>query len=83
VYVHFHDIFYPFEYPRFWIEEGRAWNEAYVLRAFLQYNREFEIVLFNTFLTLRHRALVEEEFPLFMKNTGGSIWLRRASVGTR
>ena len=38
VYVHFHDIFYPFEYPREWIYEGRAWNEAYMLRAFLMYN---------------------------------------------
>ena len=28
VYVHFHDIFYPFEYPTHWVYEGRAWNEA-------------------------------------------------------
>jgi predicted O-methyltransferase YrrM len=50
VYVHFHDIFYPFEYPRNWAEQGRGWNEIYLLRAFLQYNSEFEVVVFNTFL---------------------------------
>ena len=37
VLVHFHDIFFPFEYPQAWLAEGRAWNEAYLLRAFLQY----------------------------------------------
>ena len=26
--VHFHDMFYPFEYPAAWVFEGRAWNEA-------------------------------------------------------
>lgn len=35
VYVHFHDIFYPFEYPLHWLQLGRAWNEAYLLRGFL------------------------------------------------
>ncbi|MDQ3844530.1 MAG: class I SAM-dependent methyltransferase, partial [Bacteroidota bacterium] len=50
VYIHFHDICYPFEYPKEWIYQGRAWNEAYILRAFLQYNNQFDIVLFNSFL---------------------------------
>jgi len=77
VLIHFHDIFYPFEYPHDWIQEGRAWNEAYLLRAFLQFNQEFEIVIFNTFLETRHRALFESRFPLCLRNTGGSIWIRR------
>ena len=50
VYIHFHDIFYPFEYPQEWLLEGRAWNEQYILRAFLQYNKAFKIVMFNTYL---------------------------------
>jgi|ERR1041384_1342521 hypothetical protein len=36
VYVHFHDVCFPFEYPEEWMCQGRAWNEAYLLRAFLQ-----------------------------------------------
>ena len=35
VWVFVHDIPWPFEYPIEWVEEGRAWNEAYTLRAFL------------------------------------------------
>ena len=28
--VHFHDMFWPFEYPRSWVvEENRSWNELY------------------------------------------------------
>jgi len=57
VFVHFHDVFYPFEYPSAWVYSGRTWSEAYLLRAFLSYNREFEIVLFNTFLEHFHRQM--------------------------
>jgi predicted O-methyltransferase YrrM len=77
VYVHFHDIFYPFEYPKEWIYEGRAWTEAYLLRAFLTFNRAYEIVLFNTFLESFHRDRFIRRMPLCLKNEGGSIWLRR------
>jgi hypothetical protein len=77
VYIHFHDIFYPFEYPMDWVYEGRAWNEAYMLRTFLQYNQAFEIVCFNTFLERFFRDFFVEHMPLCLKNTGGSIWLRK------
>ena len=43
VVVHLHDIFYPFTYPHDWVVNGRVWNETYLLRAFLQYNNDFEI----------------------------------------
>jgi len=79
VYIHFHDIFYPFEYPKGWILENRAWNELYMLRAFLQYNRCFEIVFFNTFLGQIYKERFEKEIPLFLINPGGSIWLRKIS----
>lgn len=77
VYVHFHDIFYPFEYPKEWVYEGRAWNEAYALRAFLTFNSAFRVVYFNTYLQHFHRAFFEEHMPLCLKNAGGSIWIQR------
>jgi hypothetical protein len=77
VYVHLHDIFYPFEYPLQWSDEGRGWNEAYVLRAFLEYNDEFEIVLWNDLVGYRHRAMLERDYPLWVRNPGGSFWMRR------
>lgn len=77
VYVHFHDIFFPFEYPKEWVCEGRAWNEAYLLRAFLQYNTTFRVVLMNTFMEHFHAPFFQQNMPLCLKNTGGSIWIRK------
>jgi hypothetical protein len=77
VFIHFHDIFYPFEYPREWVFEGRAWNEVYILRAFLQFNNCFKIVFFNTYLEHFYKNSFEKGMPLCMKNTGGSIWLEK------
>lgn len=80
VYVHIHDVPYPFEYFREWIEQGIAWNEAYMVRAFLTFNQAFEIAFFNTFLEHFHRAWFEQHMPLCLRNTGGSLWLRRVAV---
>jgi predicted O-methyltransferase YrrM len=70
VVVHFHDVMYPFEYRQDWIDEGWAWNEAYLLRAFLQYNQAFEILLWPGML----RAAGD------LPGGYGSLWLRRAPV---
>lgn len=77
VYVHFHDIYYPFEYPKEWVYQGRAWNEAYVLRAFLQHNAAYEIVLFGSFLSAFHRPWLAERMPLVARNPGSSVWIRK------
>jgi hypothetical protein len=78
VFVHFHDVFYPFEYPRAWIVElGIYWNENYLLRAFLQYNTAFRIVFFNTYLEHFYREQFAESMPLCLKNPGGSLWIRK------
>jgi len=77
VYVHFHDVFYPFEYPRQWIYERWPFTEDYLLRAFLQYNRDFKIVFFNTFLEHFHEERFRREMPLCLQNPGGSIWLQK------
>ena len=45
--MHIHDVTGNFEYPSQWFEEGRAWNELYILRAFLMYNQTFRVVLFR------------------------------------
>ena len=75
--VHFHDIRYPFEYWKEWIYAGRAWNEAYVLRAFLQYNNAFEIQYFSSFMAELHRDELAKEMPLCVKGGGGSIWIKK------
>lgn len=78
VIVHFHDILWPFEYPERWVLRLRwSWNEAYLLRAFLQYNDAFEILLFNSFVGYRFADYLQQSMPLCMKYTGGSLWLRK------
>jgi Methyltransferase domain len=77
VFVHIHDIFVSFQYPRPWVLEGRQWTEGYLLRAFLMYNKSFRIRLFNTFLETFHEEWFAREMPLCLRNTGGSIWLER------
>ena len=77
VYIHVHDVFYPFEYPKEWVYQGRAWNEAYLLRAFMQYNRAFQIKFFNSFLIARHRDVFERSMPLFLKCPGANLWLKK------
>lgn len=77
VVIHLHDIFWPFEYPPKWFYEGRAWNEAYALRAFLQYNKAFSIILWPNALVRRFRGWFEKNAPHVLKNPGGSIWLKK------
>ena len=78
VYVHFHDIHFPFEYPKEWIYKGYAWNENYILRAYLMNNPDFEIVMMNTYLEHKYPERIPE--MLFTNHNNfitGSIWLRR------
>ncbi len=78
VLVHFHDVFYPFEYPEQWaVAENRSWNELYCLHAFLHSNPDWEIVFFNDFMARAHRELLRRAMPLFLANPGGSLWLRK------
>jgi len=75
VHVHLHDIFYPFEYPPYWVYEGRFWNEAYILRALITDNPRLQIEIFNSYLAALHRDEVSALLPMWADNTGASIWL--------
>jgi predicted O-methyltransferase YrrM len=77
VVVHFHDIFWPFEYPSDWIKRGMAWNEAYLLRAFLSFNESFEVLFWVPFAALAWPVLIKEKMPDYLINTGAAIWIRR------
>ena len=77
VVIHFHDIFWPFEYPREWVLTKRAWNESYALRAFLQFNSDFRVTFFNSFIEHAFRDEVDELMPFFLNDSGGSLWIER------
>ena len=80
VFVHFHDIFLPYEYPREWITARNwFWNEQYFLLAFLMYNEVFRTIFMNHYFLRAHLQIVTESLrgldlgPL----QGASFWLRR------
>lgn len=65
VYIHIHDVFTGFEYPKHWLEKGIFWNEDYLLHAFLQYNSAFQIQFFSNFI---------EDNPHI---AGASFWMKK------
>jgi len=79
VLIHFHDIFYPFEYTKEHVInlKGFGWNEDYILRAFLTSNFSYKIILFNTYLEYLYKEWFEKEMPLCLVNPGGSIWIKK------
>jgi len=78
VYIHFHDVFYPFEYPKEWVYKGMNWNEDYLLRAFLMHNNDYKIRVFSHYLH-KHHASVFNNMPLAFENTGGNLWLEKVN----
>lgn len=74
VLVHVHDIAFPFEYHRDWLEVGWFWNEAYLLRALLTGNPGIRVRLFNNHLATYHRVAMHELLPGWTGD-GLSLWL--------
>jgi predicted O-methyltransferase YrrM len=77
VLIHIHDVAGNLEYPRDWFEEGRAWNEQYLLRAFLMNNHAYRIELFTAWLWNAKHALICEKMPMCARGGGGQMWLRK------
>lgn len=77
VLIHIHDVAGNLEYPRDWFEEGRAWNEQYLLRAFLMNNRDYRVELFSAWLWNMRHALIRERMPMCARGGGGQMWLRK------
>ncbi len=76
VIIHFHDIHFPFEYPKSWVLDGFGWNETYFLKAFLMYNSSFEILMFTDYLHKIHNDLFSK-MPLASKASGSSFWMEK------
>lgn len=76
VLIHFHDIFYPFEYPKEWVFKGFNWNEDYILKAFLMYNTKFKIKVFSEYLHKHHKETFTD-LSLTYLNTGGNLWIEK------
>jgi predicted O-methyltransferase YrrM len=73
VIVHFHDIFWPFEYPVEW--RDRNWNECQRVRDVVA-SGAVQVVLFNHYLSIHYADQLYAALPTCRKNPGGSLWLR-------
>ena len=77
VIIHIHDVAGNLDYPREWLEEGRAWNEQYLLRAFLMNNPAYRVELFTGWLFNTRHTWFREHMPLCARGGGGQMWLRK------
>ena len=76
VHVHFHDIFFPFEYPPSWVYDGRYSNEAYLLRSLLTDRPPTEDHVVEQLHGHLSRPSRLGLLPGWDRNNGGSISLR-------
>jgi hypothetical protein len=77
VIIHIHDIFLPQDYPKTWvIDDGRGWNEQYVVRALLMFSNTFEILFgcFNAYV--KYPSLIMRLFKGSLIG-GGSLWIKK------
>jgi hypothetical protein len=78
VLVHIHDIYYPFESPGVWAaQDHHAWNPAYLLRAFLQFNSSFRVLFFNDLMARKYPSQMAAAFPGLEDTQASSIWLEK------
>jgi hypothetical protein len=84
VIIHFHDINLPYEYPKVYFTNPQFrmfWTEAYLLQAFLTFNRDFEILLAMNYLQTDHMNHYCKAFQRFKLEdnwaNSGSFWIRR------
>ncbi len=87
VMVHVHDLFLPYEYPRWWLEDvNMMWNEQYAWLAFIMCNRDYAItwpVYYNGKARAAALRAKLADFPIWdmYRNLsgleGGSFWMRR------
>lgn len=79
IFVHVHDVFWPFEYPKEWAKDNRFWNELYILRAFLMGNNNYQITWFNNFIFHKNHKFFLETLPFCCQNSGANFWMLKTN----
>jgi len=78
VWIHIHDIFFPTDYPVEWVIERRqAFNEQYMLEAFLAFNQTFTVQLANAWMWRREQETLRHLFDGTNTLPPASLWMRR------
>jgi predicted O-methyltransferase YrrM len=84
VIVHVHDIFLPYEYPRFFLADfALYWAEQYLLQAFLAFNSSFETLCAVHALGRERGARMAAAGAYAPGEIGSSFWIRRGEHSLR
>lgn len=79
VVVHFHDIFFPFDYPADMILDRHwFWTEQYLLHAYLCENSHVDVLFASEYIAHEFPALLKQTFPNAMWWGGGSFWFQKS-----
>jgi hypothetical protein len=80
--VHFHDMFFPDDYPKPWaLDENRGWNEQYLVRALLMYSSHFRVLFGSNYAFSAHAVALREALhdPAGAIYGGGSLWIEKCA----
>lgn len=78
VYIHIHDICTPKDYYDIELDNFHFFNEQYLLEAFLSFNKVFEILAANYYLSYHHFDALKQKCPILSYERGlGSFWMIR------
>jgi hypothetical protein len=81
VWIHFHDIFIPGNYPEDWIKQYRNWTEQYLIQAFLTHNSSYSIKACLHYLYTHHYNDLLLAFPEIKDRQAcgpNSLWIEKA-----
>jgi len=78
VWIHFHDVFTPYDYPEEWIrQQVRLWaNEQYAVECLLTGGNRYQIEIPLHYLVRDYPTPVREFYPRG-RTRGQSLWLRK------
>lgn len=78
VWIHFHDVFTPYDYPEEWVRQPvRLWaNEQYAVECLLSGGNRYQIEIPLHYLVRDYRGPIKEFYPRG-RARGQSIWLRK------
>lgn len=81
VWVHIHDVFLPYEYPRTWVvNDRRLWAEQYLVHAFLAFNFAFRVRFPAMAVSRAAPETLAELVPGFsLAARPGAFWIERVA----
>ena len=84
--MHIHDIFTPRDYPEKWVlNEGRLYNEQYLLEAFISYNRHYRVIASLNHLWREYPDELMSVCPIlsnYPEHEPSSFWMVKRTDGS-